>query len=363
MKKKNARKELYLFLIPLLSLYGCRDNGSEKSEQLQTEVADSVPAKNVTVFELKKSDFNHEIISNGKIAAKKYADLFFRINTEPVTGIFVKNGDCVRKGQKLAQLDVFTLDSKVRHAKNSMDKAFLTFQDILVGQGFSPDINDSIPENVLNLAKVKSGYEGYRIEYYTACHELEKAELKAPFDGVVANLSIPEYNLPQATVPFCRIISLADMCVRFQVLESELSLINKGDEVEVEPYFGGGKSYSGKIVEINPLVDKNGMVEVTANVSNAGKLFDGMNVRVRIKRSLPGQFVVPKTALVVRNGKQVVFTVQNYKANWNYVQTEFENLTEYTITGENLHEGMFVVTGGNVNLAHDTDVKIVERLK
>ena len=50
-------------------------------------------------------------------------------------------------------------------------------------------------------------------------------------------------------------------------------------------------------------------------------------------------------------------------ALWNYVQTGLENMTEYTLVdweGSGLQEGMTVITTGNVNLAHEAPVKIIE---
>ena len=95
------------------------------------------------------------------------------------------------------------------------------------------------------------------------------------------------------------------------------------------------------------------MVSVRAQVDGSARLFDGMNVRVNVKRSVADQFVIPKTAVVLRSGKQVVFTLQDGKAMWNYVQTGLENLSEYTVTGEGMEEGVTVITAGNVNLAED----------
>lgn len=39
-----------------------------------------------------------------------------------------------------------------------------------------------------------------------------------------------------------------------------------------------------------------------------------MNVKVRVKRALDEQLVVPKSAVVIRTGKQVIFTHSDGKA-------------------------------------------------
>lgn len=73
--------------------------------------------------------------------------------------------------------------------------------------------------------------------------------------------------------------------------------------------------------------------------------------------------MVPKTAVVLRSGRQVVFTLREGKAQWNYVQTGLENMTEYTVTGDGLEEGAQVIVTGNVNLAHETPVRVVGQKK
>ena len=220
-----------------------------------------------------------------------------------------------------------------------------------------------MPADVLELAKIKSGYAQAKVQYESAQHELEQATLTAPFDGVVANLFDKPYNLPKSGDPFCRVIRTSAMEVDFTILESELPLIKVGDKVEVMPYASAAGVRTGSISEINPLVDANGMVRVRAQVNGGDKLFDGMNVRISVKRMLGEQMVVPKTAIVLRAGKQVLFTVKDSIALWNYVTTGLENMTECTLVdweASGLQEGMTIVATGNVNLAHESPVKIIE---
>ncbi len=344
-------------LLVLGMLTACSDK-VENTEKEGVETVLPSQVNEVTVMKLVKQDFNHELVSNGKLTAKEYADLYFR-SAEVVGQVWVKNGTRVRKGQKLAELDLFKLNNTLLQSKNSLAQASLEMQDVLIGQGYAPDKTEGIPADVMELAKVKSGYEQAKAQYEAAQYELNQATLTAPFDGIVANLFEKTHNLANTAEPFCRIISTASMEVDFTVLESELPLIKVGDKVEVTPYASPVGVRTGSISEINPLVDENGMVRVKAKVDGSDKLFDGMNVRVSVKRSLGEQLVVPKTAVVLRSGKQVIFTLQNGMAMWNYVHTALENMTEYTLA-DGLEEGMEVIVSGNVNLAHEAPVKVIE---
>ena len=149
------------------------------------------------------------------------------------------------------------------------------------------------------------------------------------------------------------------MEVEFSVLESEFFMINVGDRVTVSPYALNGVSVEGGITEINPAVDKAGMIRVKAGINNPdNRFYDGMNAKVVIKRSLPNQLVIPKSALVLRANRKVVFTLKNNTAQWVYVETELENSSEYTVT-TGLAAGDSVIYEGNLNLAHETAVQLI----
>lgn len=357
----HMRKHILGCLV-LTMLAACSESKTESTEKEGVETILPSQVNEVTVMKLEKRDFNHELVSNGKVTAKEHADLYFR-TSEVVAKVWVKNGTPVKKGQKLAELDLFKLNNTLVQSKNTLAQATLEMQDVLIGQGYAPDKPEAVPADVMQLAKVKSGYEQAKAQYESAQYEVAQATLTAPFDGVVANLFDKPFNLAKTGEPFCRVIRTSGMEVDFTVLESELPLIKVGDRVEVMPYASAAGVRTGNISEINPLVDENGMVRVKAQVNGGDKLFDGMNVRVSVKRSLGEQMVVPKTAIVLRSGKQVLFTLKNNMAMWNYVHTGLENLTEYTLVNweaDGLQEGMTIITTGNVNLAHEAPVKVVE---
>ena len=347
----------YLCLTLIFCLSAC---SGEKKENPEGTVETILPdeTNEVTIVPLKSIDFNHELISNGKLTARRFAELHFE-SAEPIAVIHVKNGDRVSKGQKLAELATFRLQNKLQQTRNTLEQSRLELQDVLIGQGYALEDSAKVPAETMQLAAIRSGYAQAAAQYELAKHEDEKAVLRAPFDGVVANLFDKQFNTASTTEPFCVIIDPASLEVSFTVLESELPLIKIGDKVEITPFALTDTKTTGHISEVNPLVNTDGMVQVKAAVSNNGKLFEGMNTRVSIQRSLGKQLVIPKEALVFRSGKQVVFTLVDGKAYWNYVATGLENAGYYTVT-EGLKEGDQVITSGNINLAHESPVTPVD---
>ena len=198
----------------------------------------------------------------------------------------MKNGDRVRKGQKLAELDKFKLTNRLAQAEDALERARLELQDVLIGQGYAIEDFDKVPKDIMKLVKVKSGYDQSKAQYELVKREEEHATLIAPLDGVVANLFAKPYNMANTSEVFCTIIDTQGMEADFTVLESELALLKNGDRVVVTPYADATSVYEGSVSEINPLVDDKGMVRVKAKVNGRGKLFSGMNVRISVQRSL-----------------------------------------------------------------------------
>lgn len=340
-----------------MALMAC--SGAKTTDNAETGVATVLPdeSNEVTVQVLEKKVFEHELVSNGKLVAGRQADLSFETGGT-LAAVHVKNGERVQAGQVIAELDKFRLSNQVAQTKDALEQARLELQDVLIGQGYAADAKD-VPADVMRLARVRSGYDQAEAQYELAKYEEEHASLKAPFDGVVANLFAKPYNEAVASETFCTVVGTDGMEADFTVLESELPLIKTGDKVVVTPYADAAAQYVGRISQINPLVDDEGMVKVKAVVDGKGRLFSGMNVRVSVHRSLGEQLVVPKSALVLRSGKQVVFTLKDGKAQWNYVQTGLENAESYSIT-DGLKEGDTVIVTGNVNLAHESPVTVVD---
>ena len=339
----------------------CLSCSSKKNvDQDEKGVATVLPDEpsNVKAFLLVYSDFNREMLSNGTVAAAQKADLYFQTSAM-IAAINVKNGDQVVAGQAIASLDSFKLKNNLNQAKDNLERMRLELQDVLIGQGYSMSDTARIPQEVMEIARVKSNYDNSVNQYALAEYEYRHATLYAPFAGVVANLFQKPYNLSSTAEPFCTIIGNASMEVIFNMLENELLVVRTGNRILISPYAVADFTAEGRITEINPTVDAKGMVRVKASINNPGnRLYDGMNVRVKIQQAVPHQLVIPKSALVLRSNKQVVFTLKNGLAQWNYVETGLENSTDYVIVS-GLQAGDSIIYEGNLNLAHETPVTII----
>ena len=266
---------------------------NDSTQIVMDSVTTSAPTPITSIDSLAPAGF---IKTMGKVVTARFADLSFE-TALPIERVLVRNGQQVRRGQVLAQLDQFKLRNAieqqqraVEQAQLQIEQAHLQMQDVIISQGYDPDKASAIPSDVKHNADVKSGYALAKSKLATARtalavaqHELRSGVLIAPFDGVVANLKIQAHQLAQPGQTVCRVIATGDMEVEFRVMEADLCKYNIGMGVNVIPVADKGKQYTAVVNVINPIVDEQGAVTLRAKLSDAQGLFDGMNVEVILK--------------------------------------------------------------------------------
>ena len=122
----------YTLCLALTMLTACSGEKKESASEKGVETVLPDTKNEVSVMTLKKQIFNHELVSNGKISARGMADLRFE-SGEVIAHIWVKNGDRVRKGQKLAELDKFKLDNQLSQSEDALKKSELELRDYQSG--------------------------------------------------------------------------------------------------------------------------------------------------------------------------------------------------------------------------------------
>jgi RND family efflux transporter MFP subunit len=354
-------KNYLLVLFCITILVACKTSQEKEPESLNKK--QYLPDKNeVDIILLQSSFFKKELVSNGLLIAVEKSDLKFNVG-EKISGIYVKNGDFVRKGKLLASLNSFTYQQKVNKAKIDLKERTLEFNDLKIRRGYDEENKIESNHEEYDKMSIKSGYKNALHQFKITQADLEFTKLLAPFSGKVANIKSKKHDFINSGDVFLTLINDSFFEVEFYVIESELKEIKKGQSVSIKP-LALKKTYKGYITSINPQVENNGTILIKAKVKNDEQLIEGMNVKVHIEKNISDQFVVPKSAVVLRDNQEVLFLVKNGKAYWTYVLTTYENSDSYAVipnpnkSSASLKIGDSVIVSNNLNLANDSQVKI-----
>lgn len=354
--KMNLYRNLLLSVI-VLGAIAC-GNGKKKDEKEIGKSERKSPLITVDTLVLKKRTFQKQIVCNGKLRAVFKSDLGFDV-TGVITRINGINGEYVKKGSVLATIDNKEAMVELEKSCRAMEKANMDLQDKLIGQGYSADTT-GVPEMILRNMKISSGYDNAVDQLEAAKRRLASCCLIAPFNGRIANLDAKVHD--RSTNKLCTLIDDSYFDVEFSILEAEIEDVIPGQRVRIIPFINDKKTFHGDVTEINPLIDEHGQVKIRARVRNSDRyLIEGMNVKIVLEREVKNCFVVPKDAVVLRDGFQVIFCYRDGKAVWTYVDVVMSNIDSHVITGSerkqsSLSEEDVVITSNNLNLADGTDV-------
>lgn len=347
----------YVIILFCVALISC-GKSDEKNREIQKAIDNLASENYVDTMVLTLRDFDNQIICNGKLKSIVKSELYPR-HTDACTIINVRNGQYVEKGTLLAVTDETNYKRELERAEHDLEKTKIDLADKLISLGYY-DENKEIPQEIRQRAEIMSGYYAAKYSLETAKINLADCQILAPISGVVANMEASLYQ--RIDQSFCTIIDNSSYNVEFSVLEAELASISKGQEVIVSPFIDNTISIKGSIVAVNPTVNEKGLIKVIAQIPGADKrLIDGMNVQIVCQKRVPKMFVVPKEAVVERDGYHVVFLLDGNRSRWTYVDIMHSNINSYAITGcakkeTKIKEGDVVITSGNLNLADDTEV-------
>lgn len=352
----------YLIFILLLCLHcSPRQNTDTVTEDNTTNSTDtSVPPIAVKTKKATRTTFALKTITTGKLQASQQAEIQFRAGgvLKPLP---IEEGQYVKKGELLAAINDTLLRFQLIQAQLSLQDAISQKQDLIVARGGEAGVDTSISADRLEIVNMMSGYNRARQEIKEAEYQLRQAKIYSPFDGLVAELEARPYQTVSAGQKLCRLINPNTFEVEFQLLEKEALQVRKGQSLQVVPLAKESLRLPARVTTINPVVDEQGLVSIRARLSRAPSsgLFEGMNVQVILEQQIPNQLVIPRSALVLRSGREVVFTYEPNEqlAKWKYVTIAYENDDQLAVN-DGLEAGDLVIYEGNLNLAHDAEVKI-----
>jgi hypothetical protein len=133
--------------------------------------------------------------------------------------------------------------------------------------------------------------------------------------------------------------------------------LKKGMKALAIPLAGTDNQLSGTISEINPSVNKKGLAQIIIKLKQSDGVLPGLSTRVVIHVTEKPTIVIPLKAVVKRSERHVVFNLAEGRAKWNYVTLGKDNGEQVQIL-EGLEENMQIITSNNLQLAHDSPVRV-----
>ncbi len=354
----------YMLVIVLICCLACQNPNADAVDTTKGAISAGVNEPDITkvsILRLEPRSFSKEIISQGKIEARYLSDVTFEVSGR-IEKIMVETGQRVAKGQMLAQLNDFEQQHELQKLAYQIEQAKIQFEAKLISLGYTLADSIDIPPAIWKTARLESNLDGLLLDHSLAKYQLENTKVKAPIAGIIGEVEAQAGNLTSAYQKLCTIIDDQRLDAVFPILEQELPMVQKGQTVSVRPLNQTGKNYKAGIRAIMPQVDQHGMVKVFARLLNpGGSLLDGMNITAIIRDQKGKQLVVPKSAVVDRQGRLVVFVHRDGQAHWKYVQIGLENSESYTIT-EGLETGDEVIINNNFHLSHLEKIEVVKAL-
>ena len=291
--------------------------------------------------------------------ARMTAEVAGRVQRVPV-----QDADRVGEGELLVALDPTDMELALERAEARLAQAEADYREKLL---FDEDLSAEVRAERERAQRLKSGLTEAEIAVREARLDLERTRIRAPFPGRVASVNVGPGQLVGQGTELMSVVDLNPIKVQVQVLEGELAHLAPGGMAELRFSAFPDEVFTGTIRTINPVVEQQTRTaKVTVETPNAdGRILPGMYARVELEaQRIPDRILVPRSAILERDRRTMLFVLEDGKAKWRYVTTGLEN-DEYVEIVENpetemVRPGEVVLTGGHFTLTHDADVRLVD---
>ncbi|MGB0694325.1 MAG: efflux RND transporter periplasmic adaptor subunit [Rhodospirillaceae bacterium] len=244
----------------------------------------------------------------GQIAAAQTSPLSFAVSGTVET-VSVEEGDAVRVGQVLAELDPSSFDLDVASAESELASAEAKYEEARLEFDRQSELFDKgwVAKAAFDTAQsaaqtARASVEIARSQLGQAQRNLDKTKILAPFDGVVALRSIePFVEVSVGTTAF-EVNASGGLEVEFAVPDQVVGRIARGQSVEINASAITGCGCTGRVIEIGSVASEANTVSVKASVERPPEgLLPGMATSTTLILAGPGEseggYLVPLSAI------------------------------------------------------------------
>ncbi len=217
------------------------------------------------MVEVKSGDIKLSICEKGILEPAVKVNLTSNLKGV-VKQILVKEGDFVKMGQMIVQLDIPELLNEMRKIEKEVSKAKINLQDAeedlsrnkeLFEKGFIAQKEVRKSEISYQLANLD--LEQKKEDYKKCKMELEKTNILSPITGIVIEKNIEKGELWLADTslnsqfrPYLTIADLNKWILKVKVSEIDVNKLSIGKKTNIKVNAYPGKNYDGEIINISP---------------------------------------------------------------------------------------------------------------
>jgi HlyD family secretion protein len=340
---------------------------AEDAAQEDAEAPSSEAGIDVVVAE--HVDFPLRTQATGHLTPWKTATLHAEASGQ-VTERAVQEGGRVSEGTLLARLENREEQIALKEARAELLKARAEYQAKYAGDSAVPLASaDTTSATALDERRATqaavSGLTAARQAVERARLNLQRTRITAPFSGRIADLNVEQGQYVSRGAEVCTLLRDDRMKVDVDVLERDLVHVRDGATAQVHvPALGPADDstalFEGRVWAVNPQVkQQSGTGRVTVSIPNPeGRLVSGLYAKVRLETErLSDRLVVPDEAVLVRQGRDLVFVIEDGHAQWSYVELGARS-GDYVEITKGAQPGDSIAVDGHFALAHDAPVQI-----
>jgi len=183
------------------------------------------------------------------------------------------------------------------------------------------------------------------------------ASVTAGFAGLLATVDVREGMTVYAGTPLGSLVDPSSLRAEVDLDERQLPRCVQGSPAFVTIPSLGDTVIAGIVESVSPVVDPSLRAgRVTISLPPVAGLRPGATARLEIVTQVhPDMVVIPEEAILVRDGRDMVFVIRGGKAQWTYI-TRGPAGRGLAAVAEGVAPGDSVITSGHYSLAHDAPV-------
>lgn len=266
----------------------------------------------------------------------------------------VEEGDIVKAGDVLAQLEDEQLAIEAQRAKATMDR----LQNELTRK------EELFKKNLISAQEFENAkyeFQAQKSAYELAQLQVKYSQITAPISGVISERLIKVGNMIGTNEEVFQITDFDPLLAVLNVPEHEMNKLRKGQKTMIQVDALPGTSFEGSVLRISPTVNpETGTFQVTVSIKDESRqLKPGMFARVRIVYDTrQNTLMIPKNAVMTEDGTSSVYVINNGMAYRKTISTGYINGNNIEIL-QGLNPADTVVTIGQSSLQDSALVEVV----